>query len=327
MQVPPKMIRALARCPRGQKAVNREQDITQLACWNWALTGLDHNTVNITALYDYVNSGGNLVVNGGGTINDLVDLGYPNLTVGLQQQLTTLRQEWAQYKQSLLDLVKTNRLEKFSRKMATIVAQVYGLQTTNQQTGIELGMHFEAKLKRRMLPPPPENDLTFCERKEMVGIGFEHWWIHFKGGPFESKDKDKDGPVTEMWVALRNLLWARLGQSHGHRSVWRQNVSGLHQNHIEWLNAHIEDHKGRIPFEHPANRQPWVVDSTSQRCTWCQRSFTLTRRRHHCRACGLLFCSSCAFKKERVEHPASSNNQDRPAAVVRVCDTCYTGND
>ena len=29
-------------------------------------------------------------------------------------------------------------------------------------------------------------------------------------------------------------------------------------------------------------------------CRHCSSPFTLLRRRHHCRACGLLFCGACA---------------------------------
>ena len=73
--VPPKIIRALALCPDDEKLINRGQGIGDLACWNWALTGLNAGAVNITALYDYVNSDGNLLYpDGGPKMQDLRDL-------------------------------------------------------------------------------------------------------------------------------------------------------------------------------------------------------------------------------------------------------------
>eukprot|EP00672_Neobodo_designis_P021308 CAMPEP_0174843130 /NCGR_PEP_ID=MMETSP1114-20130205/10325_1 /TAXON_ID=312471 /ORGANISM="Neobodo designis, Strain CCAP 1951/1" /LENGTH=157 /DNA_ID=CAMNT_0016077343 /DNA_START=24 /DNA_END=497 /DNA_ORIENTATION=+ len=37
----------------------------------------------------------------------------------------------------------------------------------------------------------------------------------------------------------------------------------------------------------------WVRDSDRPTCRGCRKSFTFTRRRHHCRACGDVFCSTC----------------------------------
>jgi hypothetical protein len=225
---------------------------------------------------------------------------------------------------------KQRRIRTYSLRMADVVAQVYGLDTTDNDTDVQIGMHFESRVVRRPAGGgrPRESLQVFQERQEVLGIGFEHWWIRFKGGPFDHSGNDYDGPVTEMWVNLRYLLWQRSGQQHRHLSVWRKNVNGLHQNHLDWLEAMILHHKGSVPFVHPGARQVWLPDRTAQRCTWCQRTFTLTRRRHHCRACGKIFCSSCAFKTEHVALPASRNPR-RPtqAGVYRVCDTCYTGND
>jgi SAM-dependent methyltransferase len=57
----------------------------------------------------------------------------------------------------------------------------------------------------------------------------------------------------------------------------------------------------------------WQPDSSSTQCRGCGAAFGLVRRRHHCRACGYLFCSSCASTYRAV-----------PPAVhrVRVCMPC-----
>ena len=38
----------------------------------------------------------------------------------------------------------------------------------------------------------------------------------------------------------------------------------------------------------------WMPDSHVSRCYSCSTPFTLTRRRHHCRICGMVFCSKCS---------------------------------
>ena len=38
----------------------------------------------------------------------------------------------------------------------------------------------------------------------------------------------------------------------------------------------------------------WVPDTASVGCQACDRKFSLIVRRHHCRCCGRLLCSSCS---------------------------------
>eukprot|EP00300_Choanocystis_sp_HF-7_P036612 c52479_g1_i1.p1 GENE.c52479_g1_i1~~c52479_g1_i1.p1 ORF type:complete len:532 (+),score=67.67 c52479_g1_i1:59-1654(+) len=43
----------------------------------------------------------------------------------------------------------------------------------------------------------------------------------------------------------------------------------------------------------------WIPDDSAQTCTYCKSSFTMVRRRHHCRRCGNVVCNKCS--KEKVE--------------------------
>eukprot|EP00906_Rhabdomonas_costata_P023454 RCo033745 len=38
----------------------------------------------------------------------------------------------------------------------------------------------------------------------------------------------------------------------------------------------------------------WQPDSEALDCNDCKRKFSFTRRRHHCRSCGLIFCHACS---------------------------------
>lgn len=62
----------------------------------------------------------------------------------------------------------------------------------------------------------------------------------------------------------------------------------------------------------PAQPQParWQHDEL---CYGCRGKFTLTKRRHHCRACGHAHCNNCS--KQRARIPESGFEE-----LVRVCD-------
>ncbi|XP_063151552.1 zinc finger FYVE domain-containing protein 16 isoform X2 [Candoia aspera] len=58
----------------------------------------------------------------------------------------------------------------------------------------------------------------------------------------------------------------------------------------------------------------WVPDSEAPKCMNCQAKFTFRKRRHHCRACGKVFCAPCCNRKCKLQY------LDKEA---RVCISCY----
>lgn len=43
-----------------------------------------------------------------------------------------------------------------------------------------------------------------------------------------------------------------------------------------------------------SHRSSWVEDSECTACSGCSKLFGVTRRKHHCRECGNIFCSKCS---------------------------------
>ncbi|XP_023671566.2 zinc finger FYVE domain-containing protein 9 isoform X1 [Paramormyrops kingsleyae] len=73
----------------------------------------------------------------------------------------------------------------------------------------------------------------------------------------------------------------------------------------------------RKPFSSLGEVAPvWVPDSQAPVCMKCEAKFTFTKRRHHCRACGKVFCAACCSLKCRLMY------MDRKEA--RVCVTCHS---
>ncbi|KAM4707738.1 zinc finger FYVE domain-containing protein 16 isoform 2-T3 [Discoglossus pictus] len=62
-------------------------------------------------------------------------------------------------------------------------------------------------------------------------------------------------------------------------------------------------------------RQPtWIPDSEAPNCMNCSVKFTFTKRRHHCRACGKVFCTVCCNQKCKLQYMEKE---------ARVCVVCF----
>ncbi|XP_072245761.1 zinc finger FYVE domain-containing protein 9 [Leuresthes tenuis] len=60
----------------------------------------------------------------------------------------------------------------------------------------------------------------------------------------------------------------------------------------------------------------WVPDAEALVCMKCGAKFTFTKRRHHCRACGKVFCALCSNLKFRLTHLDGKEG--------RVCVSCHS---
>uniref|UniRef100_A0A3B5MV92 FYVE-type domain-containing protein n=1 Tax=Xiphophorus couchianus TaxID=32473 RepID=A0A3B5MV92_9TELE len=68
-------------------------------------------------------------------------------------------------------------------------------------------------------------------------------------------------------------------------------------------------------IEELGSRQPeWVPDVEAPNCMKCKQRFTFTKRRHHCRACGKVYCAGCCNRKCKLKY------LDKEA---RVCVLCF----
>ncbi|XP_076776139.1 FYVE, RhoGEF and PH domain-containing protein 6 [Arvicanthis niloticus] len=59
----------------------------------------------------------------------------------------------------------------------------------------------------------------------------------------------------------------------------------------------------------------WVPDTRATMCMICTSEFTLTWRRHHCRACGKVVCQACSSNKCGLDYLKGQ--------LARVCEHCF----
>ncbi|XP_048886300.1 pleckstrin homology domain-containing family F member 1 [Brienomyrus brachyistius] len=88
---------------------------------------------------------------------------------------------------------------------------------------------------------------------------------------------------------------------------------------VAWI-EHIEDCRqrrmvctGEVPTAPLA--AAWVPDQASAICMRCSSKFTMRHRRHHCRQCGFVVCSSCSRSRYVLQHISQK--------PVRVCYLCH----
>ncbi|ELT92845.1 hypothetical protein CAPTEDRAFT_118123, partial [Capitella teleta] len=68
-------------------------------------------------------------------------------------------------------------------------------------------------------------------------------------------------------------------------------------------------------FSNKAVTRKWADDSQVHSCMDCEKAFSVTVRKHHCRQCGNIYCNDCSSKT--IATAASKK-------PVRVCNACYT---
>ena len=61
------------------------------------------------------------------------------------------------------------------------------------------------------------------------------------------------------------------------------------------------------------NQEHWMPDQLCKQCYDCDSQFTVFRRRHHCRLCGQVFCSSCSAYFVELDEAKTS----------RACRECF----
>lgn len=66
----------------------------------------------------------------------------------------------------------------------------------------------------------------------------------------------------------------------------------------------------------PAIQMPkWEADASVTHCNLCRNVFTFSRRKHHCRLCGKIYCQNCSNNQVRI-----SRFYNYPQ---RICNGCY----
>uniref|UniRef100_A0A8D1TEB9 FYVE, RhoGEF and PH domain containing 4 n=1 Tax=Sus scrofa TaxID=9823 RepID=A0A8D1TEB9_PIG len=99
----------------------------------------------------------------------------------------------------------------------------------------------------------------------------------------------------------------------------QETIDAFHQRHETFRNAIAKDNdiQSEVSTAELGKRAPrWIRDNEVTMCMKCKEPFNaLTRRRHHCRACGHVVCWKCSDYKAQLEYDGGK--------LSKVCKDCY----
>ncbi|XP_054450239.1 myotubularin-related protein 3 isoform X8 [Pteronotus mesoamericanus] len=163
---------------------------------------------------------------------------------------------------------------------------------------------------------------TSCSSAHLHSRNLYHKWLHSQSGrpsatgspdqPSRSHLDDDGMPVYTDTIQQR----------------LRQIESG-HQQEVETLKKQVQELRSRLESQCLTSSlrfngdfgdevmTRWLPDHLAAHCYACDSAFWLASRKHHCRNCGNVFCSSCCNQKV----PVPSQQLFEPS---RVCKSCYS---
>lgn len=116
----------------------------------------------------------------------------------------------------------------------------------------------------------------------------------------EKEKKDAESAVTELQQRVKSLQQ-------------ELDTSEAVQKDFVRLSQSLQVQLERI--RQAGSEVRWQHEEDVEECPTCHITFSVTRKKIHCRHCGHIFCHSC------LSHVVNSGPQQRPS---RVCDVCHT---
>ncbi|XP_053282178.1 FYVE, RhoGEF and PH domain-containing protein 4a isoform X6 [Pleuronectes platessa] len=130
---------------------------------------------------------------------------------------------------------------------------------------------------------------------------------------------NEDYPHT-FQVSGKERLLELQASSEQDKTAWvkafRKTIEIFQQKNESFKNA-LKDVE-EVSKKELGKRAPrWIRDNEVTMCMMCKEPFNaLTRRRHHCRACGYVVCYKCSDNKVQLEYDGNKTN--------KVCKDCFS---
>ncbi|XP_041606679.1 RUN and FYVE domain-containing protein 2 isoform X4 [Vulpes lagopus] len=134
----------------------------------------------------------------------------------------------------------------------------------------------------------------------------------------EDLQKEKDAlshlrNKTQQIISLKKEFLNIQDENQQLKKIYHEQEQALQE-----LGNKLSESKLKIEDIKEANKAlqglVWLKDKEATHCKLCEKEFSLSKRKHHCRNCGEIFCNACSDN----ELPLPSSPKP-----VRVCDSCH----
>ncbi|XP_072612268.1 RUN and FYVE domain-containing protein 2 isoform X6 [Vulpes vulpes] len=134
----------------------------------------------------------------------------------------------------------------------------------------------------------------------------------------EDLQKEKDAlshlrNETQQIISLKKEFLNIQDENQQLKKIYHEQEQALQE-----LGNKLSESKLKIEDIKEANKAlqglVWLKDKEATHCKLCEKEFSLSKRKHHCRNCGEIFCNACSDN----ELPLPSSPKP-----VRVCDSCH----
>ncbi|KAM9477969.1 RUN and FYVE domain-containing protein 2 isoform 1-T1 [Clarias gariepinus] len=248
--------------------------------------------------------------------------------IGLRQQLDEVKAinvEMYQKMQTSDDVMKqkNDMIARLEEKTNQITATMKQLEQRLQEAerdrlGTEDGMR---RFKQDFANKADSLQKQIMQReKEMLqletDLKIEREWRHTLQNDLE-REKETVGQLrteAQQIIVLKKEFHRLQDENRQLKGICEEQEKAL-----EELGCKLSESKMKIEDIKEANKalqggQVWLKDKDATHCKLCEKEFSISRRKHHCRNCGEIFCNAC-----------SDNELPLPASPkpVRVCDTCH----
>jgi alpha-tubulin suppressor-like RCC1 family protein len=207
-----------------------------------------------------------------------------------------INNEEDQHRPVLLEVLRNNQIVSMSCGAAHTVAVVF-MSKFKTRLLYAWGSNANGQLgqgkKKRVLKPTPVPDLKDIVISE-VACGSMHTVIRTEEGEVYTTGLNRYGQLghgNNANLDSFKLVEALKGKSARSLCCGGENTQVL-------------------------TARAWVEDKEAKECMSCKQAFTFVIRKHHCRNCGGIFCSTCSAKKIAILKYGLTE-------PVRVCTSCY----
>ncbi|XP_038104614.1 RUN and FYVE domain-containing protein 2 isoform X2 [Culex quinquefasciatus] len=209
-----------------------------------------------------------------------------------------------------------NAIAQLEKKYNSETASLNALQETSQTLSLQVvsceqratRAEADLRIEREWRAAMQDNEVKHKEQISQLQLENRQMVDETKQMSRTKADLDK---LRKQWEEDQRTL-EELGIQLSVSKLQIADLKERAQQHHNQTTSGGGDSKG----DSGSNGGSWTPDKGVSNCKGCEKEFSITRRKHHCRHCGAIFCSSCS------EHTAVILGESG-GKPVRVCDVCW----